>query len=280
MKNFSAIIPVAGIGSRFLPTTKIISKELLPIFDRPAIEIIVENLVKSGVKKIIFILPPGKKMTINHFLPNKNLEKILKKRNKKQELEKISKFSKIEFCSVEQIFPKGDGDAILAAEKFFTKENKNFFIFFGDEILENKIPAAKQLLEEFSDQNLTGEVLGIKKVKKSEISKFGIVKIKNRITENFFEIEKIVEKPNPSEAPSDLALIGKNFCSHKIFTALKKIPKKNDEIRLSDAFDYITKNGGKIFGKILTGNRFDIGNPDGLLAASVFFSKKFKKKNS
>lgn len=263
-----AIIPIAGLGSRFLPATKCIPKEMLPVFNKPVIEIIVSELVESGVKEIIFVIPKEGSITPNHFLENKKLNTELVKKNKISQLKNINNLSrKISIRTVIQENPKGDGDAILKAKHLIDSEK--FFVFFGDEILDNNISAPRQLLNcKKYDCNL-----GIVKVDKELVSRFGIVTPEKNEGKNF-KILDFVEKPNIEDAPSNLALIGKNICCKEVFNFLEKIKKSNnEEIRLIDAL-ILMKENFNIQGTILEGKRFDTGNPQGLLEASIYYSNK------
>ena len=269
-----AVIPIAGLGSRFLPVTKCVPKEMLPLFDRPVIEHIVRELADAGVEEIIFVVPPEGSITPNHFFRNPFLETELLKKGKPEIAAKIRELSTlVKIATVVQQEPRGDGHAIFQAADLVG--NEDFFAFFGDEILDAEKSAAAQLLSARDAENVG--ILGLQKIKKSETKKFGIVTPKEKNPEDIFEIVDFVEKPAPENAPSDLALVGKNICPAEIFDALKSAkPGPDGEIRLIDAFSILQKSGRKICGKVLRGARFDVGNPTGLLAASNFFAQKKK----
>ncbi len=271
-----AVIPIAGLGSRFLPATKCVPKEMLPLYDRPVIEHIVRELATAGVEEVIFVVPPEGSITPNHFFRNDWLENELRKKGKGEIADEIRALSRlVKIATVVQQEPLGDGHAILQAEDLVG--NEDFFAFFGDEILDAEFSAAEQLLMTRTQENTC--VLGLQRVPPEDTKKFGIVTPKNPNPGKTFEIIDFVEKPNPKDAPSDLALLGKNLCSAEIFAALKKaVPGVGGELRLIDAFTILQKDPEKTFGCVLEGARFDVGNPAGLLAASLHFSGKFEKK--
>lgn len=266
-----AIIPIAGLGSRFLPATKCIPKEMLPLYDRPVVEYIVRELATSGVEEVIFIVPPEGSVTPQYFYHHDWLHDQLLKKGKKdlaQEMHDLSHLVKI--ATVVQNEPLGDGHAILQAEELVGKED--FFVFFGDEILDSALSAPQQLLNARQTDEI---VLGAQRVSTEDVSRFGIVdKGESRGTSSFL-IKGFVEKPQPSEAPSDLALLGKNLCTPDIFSALRQVEqeKKTGEIRLIDAL-ILLEAQKNIIACSLEGDRFDVGNPRGLLEASIHFGGK------
>lgn len=261
-----AVIPVAGLGSRFLPATKVVPKELLPLFDRPVIHHIVEELVSAGVTDIIFIVPPGGSLTPNYFARDEALEQMLRKKGKHDIADKVNLFAdRVRVHSVIQLDPKGDGHAILQAEKIIG--NDDFFAFFGDEILEGSPNAPEQLLAARTPESSC--VLGVQEVALEDVHRFGIV-----AHDAEMYLQTLIEKPTPEEAPSRLALLGKNLCSPEIFEALHHAtPGKDGELRLADAFLELQKTK-KLRICPLQGTRFDVGQPQGLLEASVYFSKQ------
>ncbi|QQS59676.1 UTP--glucose-1-phosphate uridylyltransferase [Candidatus Peregrinibacteria bacterium] len=266
-----AVIPIAGLGSRFLPATKCIPKEILPVYDRPVIELIVRELAKAGVEEVIFVVPPEGSVTPNHFYANEWLEKELRKKGKDHYADEIRALARlVKVATVVQQEPLGDGHAILQAEDLVG--DNDFFAFFGDEIFDAEKSSPEQLLTAGEGHNKC--VLGILEVHPEETHKFGIVESATKIENGSFEISSFVEKPAQGTAPSNYALIGKNLCTPEIFSALRHAKVGiGGELRLVDAFIELRKTKS-IFGRILTGERFDVGNPDGLLAASSYFSQK------
>lgn len=269
-----AIIPIAGLGSRFLPATKCVPKEILPIYDRPVIDLIVRELADAGVEEVIFVVPPEGSITPEYFYSDDRLEYELRKKGKHEIADKMRELSEmVKIATIVQQNPKGDGHAILQAEELVG--DQDFFAFFGDEIFDSECPAPKQLLNAREGKDCC--VLGVQKVQQKDLHRFGIVDTNGESTDNPFSIHGFVEKPKtPEEAPSNLALLGKNLCSYRIFDALKKCRvEEGAELRLVDAFIEMKKQE-EILGTVLQGRRFDVGNPRGLLDASVYFSEKFE----
>lgn len=271
MKITKAVIPAAGFGTRFLPATKSQPKEMLPIVDKPVIQYLVEEAVKSGIKEIILITGRGKRAIEDHFDVSWELETALNKKGDKKLLEEIRKIAKLaEFIYVRQPEPLGDGDAILHAKKIL--KNEPFLIMFGDSIIDSKIPAAKQLMKAYKKTQKT--VVGVTEVPDSEISNYGIVKPKSNQTT--FEIEEMIEKPSREKAPGNLAIVGKYIVTPEIFDALENA-KSGDgkELRLIDGMRELQKTQ-KIYGHILDGTFHDTGNKFGMLKATLHFALQRK----
>lgn len=272
-----AVIPIAGLGSRFLPATKCVPKEMFPLFDKPVIDYIVRELAAAGVKEIIFVVPPEGSITPEYFYSNERLEYELKKKGKNEIAEKMHELAQlVKVATVVQQDPLGDGHAILQAAELVGKED--FFAFFGDEILDAVRSAPQQLLDARGEKDAC--VLGVQTVEKKDIHKFGIVDPAENNVQGCFSVEGFVEKPKPENAPSNLALLGKNLCNHRIFDALKNITAgEGGELRLIDAFLEL-KKAEKLYAVPLEGKRFDVGNAKGLLQASNYFAteKGLKKK--
>lgn len=259
-----AVLPVAGAGTRFLPATKAIPKELLPIVDKPVIQLIVEEAVASGITEIIFVTNPGKDAIRKYFEPDQALERLLQKRGKTAELAEIQRISKLaKFHYVEQTEPLGDGHAILQARELIGEEP--FLVLFGDDIVTSDVPATKQLIETWEQHNTT--IIALQKVEADEVGSYGIVKPK-KIDGSLVEIADFIEKPQPAEAPSNLAIIGKYICLPEIFDFLAKCPNRSGEIRLIDAFSELVKTQ-TIFGKVIKGQRYDTGDKFGFVKATL-----------
>jgi len=260
-----AVLPVAGVGTRFMPATKVVPKELLPIVDKPVIQYLVEEAVNSGIEEIIFVISKGKELIKEHFSHQPKTEKFLKDRDKKEILKKIEPIHKMaKFKYVYQNFPHGDGHAVLQAEK--DVGNEPFLVLFGDDIVKSKVPAARQLIRKFHGES----IIAVEKVSKKDISSYGIIKPgthKGRL----YKVKGLVEKPRPEKAPSNLGIIGKYVCPPEIFTALKNAKRgKDDEIRLIDGFIELSKSQ-KIWAVQIQGKRFDTGKPRGLVEANNAF---------
>jgi len=258
-----AVFPVAGFGTRFLPFSKSVPKEMLPLIDKPIIQLLVEEAIDCGIEQIIFIISRGKEALQNHFNKNFELEELLKKKGKKEIINQLKKIeNSADFIFMRQDAPRGCGDAVLKAEKIIG--NDNFAIIFGDDLV---YPSSlKQIIKTFQEKS--ANTIAIKEIPPKDVHKFGIVKPKKLAST--FEIESLVEKPSIAEAPSNLAIIGKYICTPNIFQALKECSLSNDgELRLIDGFLQIQKKE-KIFGKIIKGKRFDLGNKLDFLKALVF----------
>ena len=217
-----AIVPIAGLGTRFLCLSKILSKELLPLVDKPAIQYIIEEIQESGVgKDIIFITRPKNKYVLDYFSRSAELEKILKQRKRQDllnELERLNDLSKnISFLTVAQKQPLGDGHAILQAGNLIGREP--CAVLFPDDIIDSKTPCLAQLIKIFS--TCQKPVLALKKMPKDKISNYGCVK-KEKIANRLYKIKGIVEKPSAKDAPSDLAVVGRYIITPEVFEELKK----------------------------------------------------------
>jgi len=259
----TAVIPVAGFGTRFLPISKAFSKALLPIIDRPLVQILVEDAVAAGIKKIVFVVSSNQNDIQKFFAPNSPLEKKLAEKGAEKTLAAVRRISTLaNFEFVEQTETLGDGHAILQAREHIDEEN--FLVLFVDDLIFGE--SSRQLVKVAETKN--GAIVGLQKVAKSEVEKFGIVAIDNNLA-----ITQFVEKPKTENAPSDLAIVGKYVVPHKIFDILAKHPSKSGEIRLIDALEILQKTD-KIFGEILDGPRFDCGQKTGWFAANFFAAKK------
>jgi len=272
MKIRKAVIPAAGLGTRFLPATKSQPKEMLPIVDKPCIQYLVEEAVSSGIKEIIIITGRGKRSIEDYFDYSFELKAHLKKNNKTRaliELEKIEKMAK--FFYVRQPFPKGDGDAILCAKELL--DDEPFAVLFGDDIYDSKTPALAQLIKQYEKTN--APVIALNKIPKKETHKYGIIDFESK-KNNLYKIKNLIEKPSPKKSPSNLAITGKYIVTPELFRALKKTkPKKGNELRLIDGMQAFVKNS-PIYGCEIKGKRFDTGDKLGYLKAVVHYALKHK----
>lgn len=268
------ILPVAGLGTRFLPATKAQPKEMLPIVDKPVIQYLVEEAVSSGIEEVIFITGRGKRAIEDHFDNATELEYFLDNRGKedvKKQIRLISQLAK--FAYVRQGEPQGDGDALLQAEHLINGEP--FAVLFGDDIVDNpKKPALKQLLDVFYKFNHT--TIALNTVPKKEVSRYGVVKAE-RVDKNVYKILDLVEKPKPQDSPSNQIVVGKYVLTPEIFEELGALPKNNGEIRLADALRNYTHKGGEVYGCQIEGKRYDCGSKIGFLEAVVDFGLKHEE---
>lgn len=262
-----AIIPVAGMGTRFLPATKAQPKEMLTVVDKPVIQYIVEAAVASGIEEIIFVTAIGKRAIEDHFDRNFELEYRLEQKNKIKELEEIARVGRLaKFAFVRQPKPLGDGHAVLCALPFVEK-HEPIAVLFGDDIIDNKIPALKQLIEVF--EKYQDSVIALEEVPKKDVSRYGVIGGK-KLDEKTWEINEFKEKPPLAEAPSNLIVVGQYIITPEIMKILAaQKPGKDGELRLADAFGTYLSTGRVLYGCKFEGVRYDCGNKFGFLKAQV-----------
>ncbi len=268
-----AIIPIAGLGTRFLPLSKVVPKELWPLVDKPVIQYIIEEARESGISEIVFVVSPKKKIVLDYFAKSSELEKILKKRKNAflNELKDLTAISRdISFSSVTQKNPLGDGHAILQAKDKVKDENTA--VLFADDVVDSKTPCLLQLLKVF--KTCKKPVVGLYRLPKEKLSSYGIVGVE-KIANRFYKLKKIVEKPQAEEAPSDLAIIGKYVLTPEVFKYLKKVkPTKKGEIILAEALTEMLKDGKVIYGYEIEGKWLECGNKPGWLESHTYLSLK------
>lgn len=266
-----AVLPAAGFGTRFLPATKAMPKEMLPIVDKPVIQYIVEEAVKSGIEEIIIITGRGKRAIEDHFDTSFELNHTLEARGKKALLKEVKKVENLaKFIYVRQPEPLGDGHAILCAKEIIGDEP--FAVLFGDEIIDNDIPALKQLMEAYAKTN--SSVIALERIPREDTGSYGIVATKSS-KGRMHELASLVEKPHPDKAPSNLGIIGKYICTPSVLRHLEKASSgtHDKEIRLIDAFRSLIKEES-IYGYEVEGTRYDTGSKTGFLKASIDFALK------
>jgi len=267
-----AIIPVAGLGTRFLPATKAQPKEMITLVDKPVIQYIVEEAVASGIEEIIFVTSIGKRAIEDHFDRNFELEYRLRQKGKKKELDEVSSIGKLaKFAFVRQSKPLGDGHAILSALPF-VNEDEPVAVMFGDAVTDSEIPALRQLIDAYDRYH--DPVVGVTRIPKKEISGYGVIdgaKVENRT----YEIKRFVEKPTIAEAPSNMAVMGEYILTPDIFKILKKQKAgKGGEIRIADALITHLKNDKPLYAEDIDGTWYDCGNKLHFLIASIAFGLK------
>ncbi len=271
MKIRKAIIPIAGKGTRFLPATKEIAKEIIPIINVPMIHYIVQEACEAGIEQVIFVTASGKFAVEDYFDRNQELEAFLERNNKMKELELIRKIgSMVDVTSVRQKEQLGLGHAVLCAKSMIGDEP--FAILLGDDIVINKKPAIQQLMD-ISLKNNGAPVIGVMEVPKSDTSKYGIVK-GEIVDEKTLRMNGMVEKPKPEDAPTNLATPGRYILTPDIFEILETIPRgAGNEYQLTDAINVLC-NKRDVFAYRFEGERYDTGNVHGYLDATIDFALK------
>ena len=268
-----AILPVAGLGTRFLPATKAQPKEMLPLIDKPIIQYLVEEAVSSGIKDIIFVTGRGKRAIEDHFDYAPELENNLLLKNKKEAFQEVRKISEMaNFVYVRQKTPRGDGDALLSAN--YLINNEPFAVLFGDDIVDAKTPCLLQMINVF--EKYRDCVIALDEVPLKETKHYGVVKA-IKISDDVYEIKDIVEKPDHQKSPSNLVIVGKYILIPEILEELKKAkPSKDKELRLADALKQFLKKR-PVYGFKFKGKRYDCGSKIGYLKATVDFALKHKE---
>jgi UTP--glucose-1-phosphate uridylyltransferase len=270
MKIRKAIIPAAGLGTRFLPATKAQPKEMLPIVDKPTIQYIVEEAIASGIEEIVIIIGRGKRSIEDHFDKSYELEDALLKNNKLSLLEEVQNISKlVDIYYVRQKEPKGLGHAILCAKSFIG--NDPFAILLGDDIVMSETPCLKQIINVFEYYN--SSVVAVQSVPDTEVHKYGIIKPKGtNIEPNLLYIDSLVEKPSKVEAPSRYAIMGRYVLRPEIFDILARLPiGHGSELQLTDAINELNEQQA-VLAYNFEGTRYDIGDKIGFIKATLDFS--------
>lgn len=262
-----AIIPVAGLGTRFLPATKAQPKEMLPVVDKPVIQYIVESAVEAGIKEIIFVTALGKQAIEDHFDRNFELEYRLEQKGKLDELRDIQAIGKLaKFAFVRQAKPLGDGHALLSAEPF-VDPNETVAVLFGDGIIRSEKSSLKQLVEAYDE--LKEPIVGLVEMPEEDLSRFGVMG-GEKISDKTYKVSEFVEKPDPGEAPSNLIAPGQYIITKEILDILKtQEPGKGGEIRLADAFATYLQKGKTLYGQVIDGKMYDCGNKLEFLKAQI-----------
>ena len=270
MKVRKAVIPAAGLGTRFLPATKAQPKEMLPIVDKPTIQYIIEEAVDSGIEEILIITGRNKESIEDHFDKSIELEMQLERSGKLKELDIVRKISSMaDIHYIRQKEPKGLGDAVSCA-KFFVG-NEPFAVMLGDDVIDSEVPCLKQLMNCFNEYKTS--ILGVQKVNENDVMKYGIIK-GLYIKENVYKVKVLIEKPTIDEALSNIAILGRYIITPQIFEVLNNVkPGKNGEIQLTDALQQLISIEA-MYACEFVGNRYDVGDNLGLLQANIEFALK------
>lgn len=267
MKVRKAVIPAAGLGTRFLPATKALPKEMLPIVDKPTIQFIVEEAKESGIEDILIVTGKNKRPIEDHFDSNPELEQDLQEKHKEALLELTQSITNlgINLYYTRQPHPAGLGDAIYRARSFVGDEP--FIVMLGDDLMKDKVPLTKQLMNDYD--NTHASTIAVKKVPHEDVSKYGIIEPESEIKPGLYNVKSFVEKPAADKAPSNLAIIGRYLLTPEIFDVLEnQRPGAGGEIQLTDAIDTMNKTQ-RVFAQVFNGDRFDVGNKEGYLETSI-----------
>ncbi len=276
MKVKKAIIPAAGLGTRFLPATKAQPKEMLPIVDKPTIQYIIEEAVKSGIEQILIITGRNKRAIEDHFDKSVELEKELEEKGKAEMLSMVKDISNMaEIYYIRQKEPKGLGHAISCAKTFVG--NEPFAVMLGDDVVYSDKPCLEQLIKFYNEYQTT--IVGVQEVPEQDVHKYGIVKgmfIEDRV----YKIKDLVEKPPKEEAPSNMAILGRYIISPAIFDILENTkPGKGGEIQLTDALKTLI-NKEAMYAYNFQGRRYDVGDKLGFLQATVEYALRRENLNT
>ncbi|MCL2157129.1 MAG: UTP--glucose-1-phosphate uridylyltransferase GalU [Methanobrevibacter sp.] len=260
-----AVIPAAGLGTRFLPATKAQPKEMLPVFDKPTIQYVIEEAVASGIDDILIITGKGKRSIEDHFDRSFELEYSLQENGKEDDLKKVKEISDLaNIYYVRQKKQKGLGDAVYCAKKHVGDEP--FAIMLGDTITKANVPCIKQLIDVYNKYD--SSAIAVEAVPCEKVERYGIIKGKE-IENNIYKIEQLVEKPSVDEAPSNLAIMGRYFLEAEIFDHISDTePGFGGEIQLTDALAKLNN----IYGQVFHGKNYDIGNRIEWLKTSIEFA--------
>jgi len=270
MKIRKAVIPVAGLGTRFLPATKVLPKELLPIVDKPSIHYIVEEAVLAGIEEIVLVTGRGKQGILDYFDRAPELEEVLLKRGREDLLSGIKKTASMaEIVTVWQSEPLGLGHAVLCAKDVIG--NEPFFVCLPDDLIDSETPCVGQMLSVY--ERFASPVIAIERIPDEQVNQYGILKSKE-LEKGLHQIESLVEKPALDEAPSNLGIVGRYLLPPEIFPILQKIkPGSGGEIQLTDALR-ILAGQQKTLGLEFSGTRYDTGDKLGFLKANLAYGLK------
>ena len=268
-----AIIPAAGLGTRFLPATKAVAKEMLPIVDKPTIQFIVEEARKSGIEDIVVVDGKNKRSIEDHFDSNPELEDNLRDKHKDEMLKLVQETTDINIYFIRQSHPRGLGDAVLTARDFIGDEP--FVVMLGDDL--NNIngdaePLTKELINSYEETGAS--TLAVMRVPHEDTAKYGVINPSKEVMPGLYNVTSFVEKPEPKDAPSDLAIIGRYVFTPEIFDVLAKTkPGKGNEIQLTDAINTLNKTQ-RVFAHEYKGHRYDVGNKFGWIETNIEYGLK------
>ena len=272
-----AFIPVAGLGTRFLPLSLVLSKEFFPLVDKPIVHYLVEEMINSGIEEIVFVISPKQKMILNYFKTSPDLEKLLVKRKKDHILKELKGFeewfSKVSISFAVQKDPLGDGHALLQAYKMAQlRGDESIAVSFGDDVIDSDVPGIAQLTNIF--KTCQAPVIGLKQLPADKIPAYGSVVVE-KIAHNLFKIKKIIEKPSPDQIKSNFVIVGKYVLTPEVFDYLKKAkPSDKGEVILGEVFDTMLEDGKVIYGYELKGEWLECGDKLKWLKSFLYMSLK------
>lgn len=265
MKVRKAVIPAAGLGTRFLPATKAMPKEMVPIVDKPTIQFIVEEAVNSGIEDILIITAQNKRSIEDHFDSHVELENHLEVAGKTDLLKVLHNQPKVNLFFIRQSYPLGLGHAVLHAKSFVG--NEPFVVMLGDDIARSEIPLTKQLIDVYEETESSN--IAVMEVPHDETDKYGVIDPETELEDGLYKVRQFVEKPDPEEAPSNLAIIGRYLLTPEIFDILKdQEAGAGGEIQLTDAIDELNKTQN-VYAKRFDGKRYDVGSKIGYMEMSL-----------
>ncbi|WP_431522933.1 UTP--glucose-1-phosphate uridylyltransferase GalU [Streptococcus lutetiensis] len=267
-----AVIPAAGLGTRFLPATKALAKEMLPIVDKPTIQFIVEEALKSGIEEILVVTGKSKRSIEDHFDSNFELEYNLEHKGKTDLLKLVNDTTAINLHFIRQSHPRGLGDAVLQAKAFVG--NEPFVVMLGDDLMDinndKAVPLTKQLINDY--ENTHASTIAVMPVPHEDVSSYGVIAPQGEGKDGLYSVETFVEKPAPEDAPSDLAIIGRYLLTPEIFNILAaQKPGAGNEIQLTDAIDTLNKTQ-RVFARQFNGDRYDVGDKFGFMKTSIDYA--------
>lgn len=267
-----AVIPAAGLGTRFLPATKALAKEMLPIVDKPTIQFIVEEALKSGIEDILVVTGKSKRSIEDHFDSNFELEYNLEHKGKTDLLKLVNDTTAINLHFIRQSHPRGLGDAVLQAKAFVG--NEPFVVMLGDDLMDinndNAVPLTKQLINDYETTHAS--TIAVMPVPHEEVSSYGVIAPQGEGIDGLYSVETFVEKPAPEDAPSDLAIIGRYLLTPEIFNILEtQEPGAGNEIQLTDAINTLNKTQ-RVFARQFNGDRYDVGDKFGFMKTSIDYA--------
>ncbi|MFD1466159.1 UTP--glucose-1-phosphate uridylyltransferase GalU [Lapidilactobacillus mulanensis] len=269
MKVRKAVIPAAGFGTRFLPATKAMAKEMLPIVDKPTIQFIVEEAKASGIQDILIITGKGKRPIEDHFDSVPELEQNLREKGKTELLKLVQETTEmgVNLYFTRQSNPLGLGDAVRQAKSFVADEP--FVVMLGDDLMEDKVPLTKQLIDDYEKTHAS--TLAVMQVPKEDVSAYGVIDPEGEASPGLYNVKRFVEKPKVEDAPSNLAIIGRYLLTPEIFDILEnQKPGRGGEIQLTDAIDAMNKTQ-RVFAHEFKGRRYDVGNKFGYVKTNIEF---------